>query len=157
MYALETVCLRYFNVFGPNQDPESQYAAVVPRFIAAIDAGRPVPVYGDGTQSRDFTYVANVVEANLLAAEAEGVNGAVVNVATGRSATGSELADTVGAVLGRRVEKEYLPARPGDVRDSWADVRAAQVTLGYRPHVPLEEGLRLAADALLGAALSRAD
>src|SRR5581483_2807332 len=84
VYGLETVCLRYFNVFGPHQDPNSQYSAVVPRFIAAIDDGRPVPIHGDGSQSRDFTYVANVVDANLLAAEAKDVSGSVMNVATGR-------------------------------------------------------------------------
>src|SRR6058998_2114375 len=93
VYDLETVALRYFNVFGPNQDPTSQYAAVVPRFIASVREARPLPIHGDGTQSRDFTYVANIVDANVLAADAEGVNGAVLNVATGRKTTVNELAD----------------------------------------------------------------
>jgi UDP-glucose 4-epimerase len=153
VYAFETVVLRYFNVFGPRQDPNSQYAAVVPRFIAAIGDGRPVPIYGDGTQSRDFTYIANVVEANLLAADVEGVSGLVLNVASGRSFTVNELADAIGELLGRPVEKEYHPPRQGDVRHSWADVSAARTLLGYEPRVPLEEGLRLTADAVLSRAL----
>jgi UDP-glucose 4-epimerase len=145
----ETIALRYFNVFGPRQDPTSQYAAVVPRFIAAVADGHPVPIYGDGEQRRDFTYVENVLEANVLAAEARDVNGAVVNVATGRSLTVNELADTIGAVLDKPVEKEYHPARAGDVRDSWADISEARRILGYEPRVQLEEGLRLAAAALV--------
>jgi nucleoside-diphosphate-sugar epimerase len=147
VYGLETVALRYFNVFGPRQDPTSQYAAVVPRFLAAIAEGRPVPVHGDGTQSRDFTYVANVVDANVLAADADGAAGAVLNIATGRRASVGELADAVGAVLGKPVEKEYLPTRAGDVRDSWADVSEAARVLGYRPKLGLEDGLRLVAEA----------
>ena len=149
VYGLETVALRYFNVFGPRQDPNSQYAAVVPRFIAAIDAGEPVPIHGDGTQSRDFTYVANVVAANLLAADRDGVSGRVLNVATGRQASVDELADAIGAVLDKPVEKHYLPVRAGDVRDSWADVGAARKVLGYETTVGLEEGLRLTAEALV--------
>jgi UDP-glucose 4-epimerase len=149
VYGLETVALRYFNVFGPWQDPNSQYAAVVPRFLAAIAEGQPVRIHGDGTQSRDFTYVANVVAANLLAGEREGADGSVLNVATGRQASVNELADAIGAVLGKPVEKEYLPVRTGDVRDSWADVGEAKRVLGYETAVGLEDGLRLTADALL--------
>ncbi len=149
VYGLETVALRYFNVFGPRQDPKSQYAAVVPRFIAAVDEGRPVTIHGDGSQSRDFTFVDNVVEANLLAGERDGVGGTVLNVATGRQATVNELADAIGAVLGKPVEKEYLPIRTGDVRDSWADISEAGKVLGYESSVGLESGLRLTADALL--------
>jgi UDP-glucose 4-epimerase len=153
VYELEVVVLRYFNVFGPRQDPNSQYAAVVPRFIAAIADGRPVTIYGDGTQSRDFTYIANVVGANLLAAEVVGVSGAVLNVASGRSFTVNELAGAIGELLGKPVEKAYSPPRTGDVRHSWADVSAARTLLGYEPRVPLEEGLRLTADAVLSGAL----
>jgi UDP-glucose 4-epimerase len=148
VYPLETIALRYFNVFGPRQDPRSQYAAVVPRFLTEAAAGRPVPIYGDGSQSRDFTYVANVVEANLLAAEAPRGNGAVLNVATGRSVTVNELADAVGAVLGAQVEKQSLPQRPGEVMQSWADISAARDLLGWQPVVDLEEGLRLTAESL---------
>jgi len=149
VYGLETVALRYFNVFGPRQDPKSQYAAVVPRFLAAIDAGEAVPIHGDGTQSRDFTYVANVVEANLLAGDREGVSGRVLNIATGRQASVNELADAIGAILGKPVEKSRLPVRAGDVRDSWADVSAAREVLGYEAGVGLEDGLRLTAEALV--------
>jgi UDP-N-acetylglucosamine/UDP-N-acetyl-alpha-D-glucosaminouronate 4-epimerase len=149
VYELEAVALRYFNVFGPNQDPSSQYAAVVPRFIAAVRDGRPVPVHGDGEQSRDFTYVGNVVEANLLAAEAQGVSGAVLNVATGTSLSVAGLADAIGEILDRPVEKEHLPQRAGDVRDSWADIEAARRLLGYQPTVSLQDGLRLAAEHLV--------
>ena len=149
VYGLETVTLRYFNVFGPRQDPTSQYAAVVPRFIAAINEGSPVPVYGDGEQSRDFTFVDNVVEANLLASERDGVAGCVVNVATGRKASVNQLADAIGVALGREVRKNHLAERSGDVRDSWADVTAAQHLLGWRPQVSLEDGLRLTAEALV--------
>jgi UDP-glucose 4-epimerase len=148
VYPIETIALRYFNVFGPHQDPRSQYAAVVPRFITEAAAGRPLPIYGDGTQSRDFTYVANVVEATVLAADAADGSGAVLNVATGRSVTVDELADAVGAVLGLEVEKDYRDARAGDVSHSWADVAAAGRVLGWKPRVTLEEGLGLTADRL---------
>jgi UDP-glucose 4-epimerase len=149
VYPLETVALRYFNVFGPNQDPTSQYAAVVPRFITAIADGRAVPVYGDGEQRRDFTYVANVVDANLLAAEAANVNGKVLNVATGRATTVNELADAIGGMLGLPAERELYPERTGDVRDSWADVTRARELLGWEARIGLDDGLRLAADAFL--------
>ena len=152
VYGLETVTLRYFNVFGPAQDPTSQYAAVVPRFITAIDAGEPVPIYGDGEQSRDFTYVDNVVEANVLAAGAPEASGAVLNVATGDSRSVNALADTIGEVLGKPVDREYLPTRAGDVRDSWADVAEARRLLGWEPQTGLEDGLRLTAEAFLARA-----
>ena len=149
VYAMEIVSLRYFNVFGPRQDPSSQYAAVVPRFIRAIAAGDPVTVYGDGEQSRDFTYVDNVVDANLLAGDAAGVSGEIVNVATGGSTTVNELADTIGRLLSRPVEKVFEPAREADVQASWADLVEAGRLLGYEPRVGLEEGLRRTSDFLL--------
>ena len=149
VYPLETVALRYFNVFGPNQDPTSQYAAVVPRFVTAIADGRPVAIYGDGEQRRDFTYVENIVEANVRAAGTEGVTGAVLNIATGRPTSVNELAETIGALLGRAVERDDQPERTGDVRDSWADVTRARELLGWEPRVGLEEGLRLAAEFFL--------
>jgi UDP-glucose 4-epimerase len=148
VYTLETVSLRYFNVFGPHQDPTSQYAAVVPRFIDAVDAGRPVSIYGDGSQSRDFTYVGDAVRANLLAAEAPGVVGAVLNVATGKGTTVDELAETIGAILDKPVQREYLPPRPAEVQNSWADLTEVTQRLGYEPEIALEDGLRLAAEFL---------
>ncbi len=146
-HSFETVVLRYFNVFGPRQDPSSQYAAVVPLFVTAIAGGRPVTIFDDGEQSRDFTYVDNVVEANLLAAGANGVSGRILNVSAGAPSTVNELADTIGRLLGRPVERQYLPPRPGDLRDSWADVGEARRLLGYEPSVSLEDGLRRTIEA----------
>jgi UDP-glucose 4-epimerase len=148
VYSLETVSLRYFNVFGPRQDPRSEYAAVVPRFVTEIAAGRPAPVFGDGEQRRDFTYVENVIEANLLAAEAANANGLVLNVATGRSVSVNELAMTIGSVLGCEAKLDYLPARTGEILASWADVTAAADALGWMPRVGLNEGLLLMAETL---------
>ncbi len=148
VYGLETVALRYFNVFGPAQDPSSQYAAVVPLFIRAIEEGRPVTIHGDGEQSRDFTYVANVVDANLLAAEATGAAGTVLNVAAGGSETVNALADAIGRLLGKPVGREHEPARPGDVLQSWADIARARETIGYEPRIGFEDGLRLTIDSL---------
>jgi nucleoside-diphosphate-sugar epimerase len=137
-------------VFGPRQDPSSQYAAVVSRFIRTIADGRPVTVHGDGEQSRDFTYVENVVRANLLAADASDAAGRVLNIATGSSETVNTLAATIGRLLDRPVEKTHGPAQPGDVRESWADVTAAGEAIGYEPMVGFEEGLRRTIDAMLG-------
>ena len=147
--SFESVVLRYFNVFGPRQSPLSQYAAVVPLFITTIAAGRPITIEGDGEQSRDFTYVSNVVDATIRAADAEGVSGRIFNVAAGSPATVNQVAELIGSILGRPVERETAPPRAGDIRDSWADVSAARETFGYETTVGLEEGLRLTADALL--------
>jgi len=149
VYSMEVVSLRYFNVFGPRQDPLSQYAAVVPRFIRAVAAGHAVTIFGDGEQSRDFTYVDNVVAANLLAADAPSVHGEIVNVATGSSVTVNALADTIGRLLDVPVEKAYEPEREADVRASWADLASAHQLLGYETQVELEEGLRRTMDFLL--------
>jgi UDP-glucose 4-epimerase len=148
-HSFETVVLRYFNVFGPRQDPRSQYAAVVPLFITAIAAGEPVTIFDDGEQSRDFTYVDNVVEANLYAADAEGASGRIFNVSAGAPTTVNELAETIGRLLGKDVEREYRPPRAGDLRNSWADVGEAGTFLGFEPRIGLEEGLRRTADFLL--------
>lgn len=142
VYGLETVRLRYFNVFGPRQPPGSPYSAVIPLFLEAIRAGTRPVIHGDGLQSRDFTYVENVVRANLLAAEAEGVIGKVYNVACGESTSLLEVIAAVNALLGRRVVPVYSANRPGDVRRSRADISRAQADLGYRPIVRLNEGLR---------------
>lgn len=151
--SFESVVLRYFNVFGPRQDPSSQYAAVVPLFITAIAAGEPVTIFDDGEQSRDFTFVDNVVAANLLAADAAGANGRIFNISGGTPTSVNELAVTIGRLLGKPVERRYLPARPGDLRNSWADVSEARSLLGFEPQVELEEGLRRTADHLLGGPL----
>ena len=149
VYDIETVALRYFNVFGPRQNPLSEYAAVVVKFIRLIADGEPVTIEGDGETSRDFTYVANVVEANLLATDADDVSGRVLNVAMGGSHTVNELADTIGELLERPVEKRYGPPRTGDIRASRADISEARRLLGYEPEVGFEEGLRRTADFLL--------
>ena len=145
----ETVVLRYFNVFGPRQSPYSQYAAVVPLFILAISEGRPITIFGDGEQSRDFTFVDNVVDATARAGTAEGASGRIFNVAAGAPASVNQLAETIGRILDKPVETTFEPPRPGDVRDSWADVSAAAEALGYRTSVDLEEGLRRTAGFLL--------
>jgi len=148
VYGLETVALRYFNVFGPRQDPTSQYAAVVPLFVRAIEAGRPITVYGSGEQSRDFTYVANVVAANLLAADSTDACGCVLNIAAGGSETVNTLAETVSRLLGRPVTRTREPARAGDVEQSWADISLARRLIGFEPHIGFEEGLRLTIESL---------
>jgi UDP-glucose 4-epimerase len=149
--SFESVVLRYFNVFGPRQSPYSQYAAVVPLFIAAIADGRPITIHGDGEQSRDFTYVSNCVAATLAAAEAADASGRIFNIAGGRPASVNDVADTIGRILGKDVEKIHQPARAGDIRDSWADLTAAREVLGYEPRVSLEDGLRLTVEAFLAA------
>ena len=149
-HAFETVVLRYFNVFGPRQNPHSEYAAAVPLFITAIARGEPVTVFGDGGQARDFTYVTNVVDANLRAAEAEGANGRIFNIAAGAPHSVDDLLETIGRLLGKQVERREAPPRAGDIRDSFADVSAAREILGWEPRVGFEDGLRLTADALLG-------
>ena len=147
VYGFETVALRYFNVFGPRQDPSSQYSGVISRFISALaSGGRPV-IYGDGEQSRDFTYVSNVVDGNLRAAESPQAVGRVINVATGRQTTLNELLDALKKLTGRTdVEAEYREPRVGDVRHSLADIARAREWLGYEPQVGLEEGLRKTLD-----------
>ena len=121
----------------------------MPRFITELAVGRPAPVYGNGEQRRDFTYVANVVEANLLAGEAVSGNGLALNIATGRSTSVNELVETIGSVLGRETEREYFAARPGDILASWADVSAAREALGWQPRIDLREGLRATAESFL--------
>ena len=150
VYDLETVVLRYFNVFGLRQDPRSQYAAVVPLFITAIDAGEPVTIFGDGEQSRDFTFVANVVEATAAAGAAPEANGRIMNVAAAAPASVNTLSETIGSILGKQVEKRYAPERLGDVRDSWADISEAKRLLDFEPRIGLEVGLRATAEFLLG-------
>jgi nucleoside-diphosphate-sugar epimerase len=142
VYGLETVSLRYFNVFGPRQDPASLYAAVLPRFIEALlDRKRPV-IYGNGTQSRDFTFIENVVQANLLALEAEGVGGEAFNIACGESVDLKVVLQLLAEFSGQLVEPEYQAPRAGDVKHSLADISKAERMLGYRPAIPFREGLQ---------------
>jgi UDP-N-acetylglucosamine/UDP-N-acetyl-alpha-D-glucosaminouronate 4-epimerase len=148
--SFETVVLRYFNVFGPRQSPLSQYAAVIPLFVTAIARGDPITVDGDGEQSRDFTYVDNVVDATIRAADAEGASGRIFNVSSGSPVSVNQLADAIGRALGRPVERRFGPSRPGDIRDSWADNATAREVLGYEPYVDLDEGLRRTIESLLG-------
>ena len=142
VYGLETVALRYFNVFGPRQNPVSEYAAIAPNFIAAALFGEPVTIYGDGEQARDFTYIDKVVAANLAAASVDGIGGETFNIAYGRRSTINELAELVGEIAGTEMDVRHAPARPGDVRVSQADVTRARERLDYVPNVELREGLR---------------
>ena len=143
LYGLPTVALRYFNVFGPRQDPGSEYSAVIPKFMSALRSGGRPKVYGDGEQSRDFTFIANVVQANLRACEAgERAWGRAYNVACGERITLNGLLEILGEFAGTRPEPQYVEARPGDIRHSLADVEAAKHLLGYRPEVALRDGLR---------------
>jgi UDP-glucose 4-epimerase len=141
-YGLETVVIRYFNVFGPRQDPASEYSAVIPLFVTAMLAGRRPTVYGDGSQLRDFTYIENVVQGNLAAATAPGVAGRVFNVACGQQFSLLDLIASINRVLGANIEPEFEDWRTGDVRESLADISDARELLGYAPSVTFEEGLR---------------
>ena len=145
-FGLETVGLRYFNVFGPRQDPDSPYSAVIPIFVTRLLTGIPPIVYGDGQQSRDFTFVANVVQGNLLASEVPGVAGKIINLADGRQTTLLRLLELLGEMLGTTTKTDFQPARVGDVRESLADVTLARKLLGYSPGVSLEDGLRQTID-----------
>jgi UDP-glucose 4-epimerase len=141
-YGLENVCLRYFNVFGPRQDPGSPYSGVLSRFITCFLEGTPPVVYGDGEQSRDFTYVENVVQANLLACEAPGAPGKVFNIGTGARITLNETLRLLEKITGKSVETRYDLPREGDIRDSQAEITLGRSILGYDPRVAFEEGLR---------------
>jgi UDP-N-acetylglucosamine/UDP-N-acetyl-alpha-D-glucosaminouronate 4-epimerase len=146
LYGLETVSLRYFNVFGPKQSPESQYAAVIPLFMRSALAGEPLEVHGDGEQSRDFTYIDNVVQANLLSCTTPGVGGEVFNIACGERHSLLEIADIFGRFLGRELPRRHVGPRRGDVRHTLASIERAKKLLGYRPTIGFEEGLRRSFD-----------
>jgi len=142
LYGLETLTLRYFNVFGPRQDPGSPYSGVISLFTTALLRGKRPVIYGNGHQSRDFTYVANVVKGNLLALRAKGAQGQAVNLATGRRITLLDLLSELGRITGRPARAELRPPREGDVRHSLADIALARRLLGYKPSVSFEDGLR---------------
>ena len=145
IYGLETVALRYFNAFGPKMDPTSAYSAFVPIFVVGILDGSPLVVHGDGTISRDFTYITNVVEANMRALDAEGVSGEAFNVGCGCSMSLNEVIDTLRELTGKKGNISYGPPRPGDVQQSLADISKARKMLSYEPRVPAGEGLKRAA------------
>jgi nucleoside-diphosphate-sugar epimerase len=142
LYGLDTVSIRYFNVFGPRQDPSSPYSGVIALFVTRLLAGLPPIIIGDGEQTRDFTYVDNIVDGVLRAATATGVAGRVINVATGRQISINQLAQTLQELVGSDLTPIHTEARPGDVRDSLADIALARQLLGYEPLVSFEEGLR---------------
>ena len=144
VFGLQTVSLRYFNVFGPHQDPASQYAAAIPAFVTAILKDQPPTIYGDGEQSRDFTYIDNVVQANLLAASAKETHGETVNIACGQAVTVNEIIAMINKLLDKNVKPIYTAPRPGDVKHSLADITAARTLLNFEPAVPFAEGLKLA-------------
>jgi UDP-glucose 4-epimerase len=149
LYGLETVSLRYFNVFGPGQDPYSEYSAVIPKFITKILANEPLTVYGDGEQSRDFTYVENVVQANLLALDAIGAPGKVCNIGCGETSTLNDLIRLLESIVGTKAKVDYTTPKAGDVRRSLADLSLARRILGYEPKVMLKEGLEHTVDAFM--------
>lgn len=141
LYGFNTVCLRYFNIFGPRQDPFSQYAAAIPNFVTKILKSENPIIYGDGEQSRDFTFVSNVVEANLLASQAQNVSGEVFNIACGSRTTVNVLVDEIKTVLGKDIPSNFTDPRPGDVRHSHADISRAVEKLNYKPLITFKEGL----------------
>jgi len=146
LYDLDVVCLRYFNVFGQRQDPASQYAAVIPKFIERLRTGERATIHGDGTQSRDFTYIDNVVEANVAACEREGPLRGVFNIACGVAHSVLEVHDAIRNILGAAIEPEHTSPRPGDVPKSLARIDRAREVFGYEPEIAFEEGLRRTVD-----------
>ncbi|RJQ52685.1 MAG: SDR family oxidoreductase [Actinobacteria bacterium] len=146
VYPLETVCLRYFNVFGPRQDPGSQYSAVIPKFVTRMLEGKAPVIYGDGEQSRDFTYVENVVSANILAASVDGVSGESFNVGCGTAVSLNETVDILNDILATSITPVYAPPREGEIRDSLADIRKADTLLGYEVKCDFHSGMRSVVD-----------
>jgi UDP-glucose 4-epimerase len=146
VYGLEVVILRYFNVFGPRQDPSSPYSAAIPRFINRMLDGSPPEIYGDGLQGRDFTYVDNIVQANLLAIRRDGASGQVFNIGCGKETNLLELVDILNRIIGSNLSPTHTEPRPGDVRHSMADISKAKDVLGYMVRVDLKEGLKRTAE-----------
>jgi len=146
LYGFNAVCLRYFNVFGPRQDPQSQYAAVIPIFITRMLQGLPPVIFGDGQQSRDFIFVGNVVRANLLAAEAEGFRGEVFNIGSATRVTINDLAEKINSFLNFSLKPVYAEARVGDIKESYADISRAEKYLGFKPEIDFLQGLKLTID-----------
>ena len=143
VYGLETIALRYFNVFGPKQDPTSQYSAVIPKFITAILNNRKPTIYGDGEQRRDFTFVSNVVNCNIIAATKPGISGIAINCACNGQITLNYLVEKINDILGKKIKPEYTAPKPGDIKHSFASIEAAKQYLGYEPNVLFKEGLQM--------------
>lgn len=143
LYGLETVALRYFNVFGPKQDPASQYSAVIPRFVTAILTGQPPTIFGDGEQSRDFTFIANVIDANIRACECSGIGGSVMNIACHERITLKQLVSEINQTVGKEISPHYAEPRLGDVKHSYAAIQQAADILAYKPLVSFSEGIRM--------------
>ncbi|MEA3429643.1 MAG: SDR family oxidoreductase [Nanoarchaeota archaeon] len=146
VYGLDTVSLRYFNVFGPRQNPDSQYSAVIPKFIKLMNQGKRPIIFGDGLQSRDFTFVKNVVNANILAMQSGQLNGQVLNIACNKRIDLNSLVNMLNSILGTKLEPEYLGERIGDVKHSLADISKAKELIGYEPHVDFNSGLSVTVD-----------
>jgi UDP-glucose 4-epimerase len=153
-FNLEFIALRYFNVFGPRQDPKSQYAAAIPAFVTAILAGKPPTVYGDGEQTRDFSYIENVVHANVLATQADQTPGVAVNIACGEKVSVNQVIAKINELLGTDIQPNYAPSRAGDVKHSLADISLAKRLIGFEPRVMFDEGLKRAIDYYKAAAVN---
>jgi len=149
IYGLETVCLRYFNVFGPRQDPTSQYSAVIPKFIKSISQNIQPVIYGDGEQSRDFTYISNVIQANILAATSDCESGITVNCAVSGQITLNDLVKEMNKLMNRDVKPIYEGPRAGDIKHSYADISLAEKSIGYKPVVSFQEGLKMTIESYL--------
>lgn len=150
LYEMSIVSLRYFNVFGPRQDPYSEYSAVIPKFISLMLQGKSPTIYGDGETTRDFTYIDNVVNANLLACKStKAVDGEHINIACGNRISLKELVDIIGDVLGKKIEPKFAPERPGDVKHSLADIGKARELMEYSPVVTIREGMRLIIETVI--------
>lgn len=145
-YGLETICLRYYNVFGPRQDPMSQYAAAIPLFVSALLADKRPMIFDDGEQSRGFTYIDNVLEANWRAAVAPNVQGEAINISTASAVTVNTVVDTIKELLGKDIDPVYVPPRPGDIKHSLADITRANQLIGYEPRISFQDGIRRAID-----------
>ncbi|RMF94525.1 MAG: SDR family oxidoreductase [Candidatus Schekmanbacteria bacterium] len=148
LYGIETVILRYFNVFGPRQDPSSPYSGVISIFVKKMKSGERPTIFGNGKQSRDFTFVKNVVNANMLASEKEGISGEIINIACGKRVTVNQLVDELNEILGTNIKPIYADPRPGDILHSLADIRKAERLLGYKPEVHFKEGLRKTVESI---------
>jgi UDP-glucose 4-epimerase len=149
MYDLRTTSLRYFNVYGPRQDPESAYAAVIPRFLTKALSGEKLRIYDDGDQVRDFTFVEDTVRANVLAAESTSSDGEILNIACGSTTSVNDLAQMVFDFVGKKTGVEYVPPRPGEIRDSWADISKAKELIGFQPKYSMRKGLELTVGTFL--------